>query len=269
MQDDEKDLDEFIKTIPENERDLYVGESFCGIKLNWIGICCKLFDIDKNKIYDSELFPYVEFHTRPEDIKIPLCNIPTGMREFFEIDNQGKPTGNFNWDYIMSLNDLVQNVDNNKHPITIYVPKHVGLIMENLDNPIELYDILIGGGKNSKTGVDLNCPFHEIRDDKSRLLDIIRVSGDDLDSVNFWELASDRLKNDSYFIQQVEEIVGEEIFGCIAEFEGVEPEDILNKSLYFSSLAKIIILSTSSSVQQDRVISALSPVSLLVQSPFL
>lgn len=81
---------------------------------------------------------------------------------------------------------------------------------------------------------------------------------------NFWELASDRLKNDSYFIQQVEEIVGEEIFGCIAEFEGVEPEDILNKSLYFSSLAKIIILSTSSSVQQDRVISALSPVSLLI-----
>ena len=28
---------------------------------------------------------------------------------------------------------------------------------------------------------------------------------------NFWELASDRLKNDSYFIQQVEEIVGEEV----------------------------------------------------------
>lgn len=229
IQEDARDLDEFIKTIPENERDLYVGDPFFGIKLNWPGICCKLFDIDKNNLYDSKLFPYLELHTRPEDIKIPLCNIPTGIREFFEVDNQGNPTGNFNWDYVMSLNDLVQNVDNKEHPITIYFPQHAGLILENLDNPRELCEILIGGGRESKTGVDLNCPFHEIRDDKSRMLDIIRVSGDDLDSVNFWELASDRLKNDSDFIQQVEEIVGEEIFGCIAEFEGVEPEDILQR----------------------------------------
>lgn len=229
IQEDARDLDEFIKTIPENERDLYVGEPFFGINLNWMGICCKLFDIDKNKIYDSDLFPYLKLHTRPEDIKIPLCNIPTGMREVFEVDNQGKPTGNFNWDYVMSLNELVQNVDNKEHPITRYFPEHAGLILENLDNPRELCEILVGGGRKSKTGVDLNCPFHEIRDDKSRILDIIRVCGDDMDSVNFWELASDRLKNDSDFIQQVEEIVGEEIFDCIAEFEGVEPEEILQR----------------------------------------
>lgn len=229
IQEDARDLDEFIKTIPENARDLYVGDAFFGIKLNWPGICCKLFDIDKNNLYDSKLFPYLELHTRPEDIKIPLCNIPTGIREFFEVDNQGNPTGNFNWDYVMSLNDLVQNVDNKEHPITIYFPQHAGLILENLDNPRELCEILIGGGRESKTGVDLNCPFHEIRDDKRRMLDIIRVTRDDLDSVNFWELASDRLKNDSDFIQQVEEIVGEEIFDCIAEFEGVEPEEILQR----------------------------------------
>lgn len=28
IQEDARDLDEFIKTIPENERDLYVGEPF-------------------------------------------------------------------------------------------------------------------------------------------------------------------------------------------------------------------------------------------------
>lgn len=221
------DFDEFIKTIPKDKRDLYVDGGWKGIVPNWIGIYCKLFNKEKLKYSEGAIIGEMT-KEMTEHIEIPKCEIPYGMKEFFEIDEQGNPTGNFNWEYIISVYEVASQIE--KEPlITECIPEHAGLVLENLDNPIELYDMLMRGGKNSKTGVDLNCPFHEIRDNKKKMLDIIRVSGHDLSSVNFWELASDRLKNDSDFIQQVEEIVGEEIFGCIAEFEGVEPEEILQR----------------------------------------
>ena len=150
------------------------------------------------------------------------------MKEFFEIDEQGNPTGYNNWEYIMRLDELGSQIKTDS-PITYYFPHHVALVLENLDNPMELCEIFYTGSRNSRTSVDLNAPFYEIRDNKDRMLDIIRCSEEDLDSVNYWELASDRLKNDLDFIRQVKEIVGEEIFACIAEFERVRPEDLLKR----------------------------------------
>lgn len=205
------DFDEFIKTIPENERELYVWDKFYIIP-NWDGIYYKLF---------NERLSYKEF-------KIIKCDIPYGMKEFFEIDEQGNPTGYNNWEYIMRLDELGSQIKTDP-PITYYFPDHVALVLENLDNPMELCEIFYTGSRNSRTSVDLNAPFYEIRDNKDRMLDIIRCSGEDLDSVNYWELASDRLKNDLDFIRQVKQIVGEEIFACIAEFERVRPEDLLKR----------------------------------------
>ena len=74
------DFDEFIKTIPENERELYVWDKSYIIP-NWDGIYYKLF---------NERLSYKEF-------KILKCDIPYGMKEFFEIDEQGNPTVSQNY----------------------------------------------------------------------------------------------------------------------------------------------------------------------------
>lgn len=221
------EFDEFIQTISEDKRDLYLYDGWRGIIPDWIGIYCKLFNKDKLEYSEGHIIGEMTAE-KTEHIEIPNCEIPYGMKEFFEIDEQGKPTGNFNWEYIMSVRELTSQIEKDS-PMTLYVPDHVGQVLENLDNPSELFEILFSGGKNSKTGVDLNCPFNEIRDNKNRMLDIIKVSGESLASVNIWELASDRLKNDPDFISKVEVRVGKEIFGCIAEFEGLEPEELLER----------------------------------------
>lgn len=228
---EEQDLefDEFIQTIPEDKRDLYMYSDSMEIVPNWNGIYCKLFG-EKS----LENLEYRDWPIRPhskqdiENIKIPQTEIPYGMKDLFKVDEQGNASRYFNWENIMKLNELVTQIGDKHYSITVYLPEYAGLIIENLDNPTEIMECSIGSMEDSRTGVDLNCPS-EIRDNKERMLKLFKLCGDGFDVEQIWELASDRLKNDSDFIQQIESIVGKENFSFIAEFEGIEFEELLER----------------------------------------
>ncbi len=114
------DLHDFIT---DDKADLYIVKSTLGICPNWNGIYCKLFG--KDGLEYSELIDDLPIGMKPEDIAIPKCRIPKGMKEIFEVDDQGNPTGKFNWDYITSLIEKTSQIKRTKNHIINYLPLKV------------------------------------------------------------------------------------------------------------------------------------------------
>lgn len=215
--------------LTDAESDLYVLKD-SEIYPNWNGIYCKLFGKDGLKY--SELVDDLPKGMDVEDIQIPKCRIPKGMKDIFEVDSQGNPTGRFNWNYVASLIEMTSQENDSEHQITDFLPSHIGLVMENIDDPSELFEILSTGGKGTKTGVDINCP-DSIRDNPSRMLKLfeyIRDEGEEDYISNFWELASDRLQGNIQFIEDLAELLGEDDFEFVEEFTGMSKEELLERA---------------------------------------
>lgn len=215
--------------IADDDQDLYVLKD-SEIYPNWNGIYCKLFG--KDGLEYSELVDDLPKGMDVEDIQIPKCRIPKGMKDIFEVDSQGNPTGKFNWDYLASLIEITSQENGSEYPITDFLPKHIGLVMENIDDPSELFEILSTGGKGTKTRVDINCP-NTIRDNPDRMLKLfeyIRDEGEEDYISNFWELASDRLQYDRQFIEDLAKLLGEDDFEFVEEFTGMSKDELLERA---------------------------------------
>ena len=181
-----------LSDIPDEEKALY-QEQFGELKYNWDAIYYAIFQ-DKAKGYEDA----------KEDMEIPTCAIPSGMKEFFEIDESGNPTGKYNWEYIKQLvkessgHDITEynnmNIAND-NGITCYMPTHAALVLENLDNPSKLYDNLISGG------LDTNCP-NDVRENQETTLEIFENA--EWDEISYcWDLMSEDLKKDKDFLLQL------------------------------------------------------------------
>ena len=68
-----------LKDLPENERVLYI-EEFGELSYNWD----RIYDLLFNKDIEDELIDSKDA-------------IPNGIKELYEIDEQGNPTGYFDW----------------------------------------------------------------------------------------------------------------------------------------------------------------------------
>lgn len=226
------DVQTVFEQIPENERDMYIINSG-DIKYNWNGIYCKLFN--KSLSY-NELVDVLPIRMKAKDIKVPTCDIPSDIAKIFETDKNGNSTGKFNWDYAIDIINTVSQaptVDSQfKDDITYFMPEHIGLVMENLDDASELFEILSTGGTDTKTGVDSNCP-KIINDNFHRMLDIFSYIKDNYESEyinSFWELASDRLKSSPEFITSLFELLGEDDFEYIEEFTGKSKNELIHEA---------------------------------------
>ena len=94
--------DEKLKIIPEEERDLYklyFGED---LVYNWDGIEALIFNDNVEET----------------SIRIPKCKLPKGIKEFYEVDEKGNPTGNYDWDYIIRV--LESLVNTNESELNIF-----------------------------------------------------------------------------------------------------------------------------------------------------
>lgn len=178
-----------LADIPDEKKSLY-KEGFGGLEYNWEAIYYAIFK-DKAEGYENA----------QKHMKIPTCAIPNGMKEFFEVDENGNPTGNYNWEYIKQLikdfsdQDITEYENfgiENDNDIVDYMPTHVALIFENLDNPIELHENLIAGE------LDTNCP-NDIKNNPQRMLELFKISDWD-EIIECWNLMSDDLKKDGGFL---------------------------------------------------------------------
>lgn len=180
-----------LEEIPEDEQALYISE-YGDIRYNWDGIYCALFGKTKN------------------GITIPRCPIPDGMRELFEVDEKGRPTGSYNWDYAIDIiesiaESSIYDMWNTEHSEEINdmlfaMPSHVSLVLSNIDNPQELHEILVASQK-----ADLNCP-RQIRENPETIYSLFEMSEEVEDLWSCFDLMGDSLIGDKHFLQTLLEI---------------------------------------------------------------
>lgn len=176
-----------FEEIPDNEKVLYKKDFLGRVEYNWD----KIYDL----LFDEEI----------DDELIATKNaIPKGIKELFEIDEEGKPTGNFDWEYAKTIIESISGANifemkNSEYPdelneLLVYMPHHMGNILSNIDNPIELYEALIANP-------DLNCP-KEIRENPEIMYKLFELSDfEDVDQC--FDLMSDKLKKDEKFLAKV------------------------------------------------------------------
>lgn len=179
-----------LKDLPENERVLYI-EEFGELSYNWD----RIYDLLFNKDIEDELIDSKDA-------------IPNGIKELYEIDEQGNPTGYFDWDYAMSICESISGTNVHKMWDTEYtdeiyelicsMPDHVGYIISNIDNPEELYGDLI----KDLPEPDLDCP-KEIRENPELIYEIMELCNNYEDIINCFDFMSDELKNDKKFLAKL------------------------------------------------------------------
>ena len=190
--------EEKLKIIPEEERDLYSLWFFKReLTYNWEGIETLLF----NKNTETKL------------AQKPKYKLPKGIKEFYEVDENGNLTGNYDWDYIIRVIESLVNVNGNElnifemwdaeysdiiREIVDVMPDYVGCLLENINDPSELYERLVA----THTGnANLDCPV-QIRENASLMLSIFEEC-DWSDVESCWELLSDNLKQDKKFLEKL------------------------------------------------------------------
>lgn len=188
---------EKLKIIPEGERDLYklyFGED---LVYNWNGIEALIFNDNVEET----------------SIKIPKCKLPKGIKEFYEVDEKGNPTGNYDWDYIIRVLGSLVNINESElnifemwdseyadeiQKILNLMPYNVAYLLENINDSSELYEMLAvsAAGKT-----DLDFPM-QLRNNASAMFSLFEeCNWDDIDSC--WELLSDNLKQDKKFLEKI------------------------------------------------------------------
>lgn len=134
LNEEEKQLED----IPENERDLYINKF-----------------TDPELFYNWEGIEAVLFNTNRVNIPKPKCEIPEGIKKLYEVDENGNFTGNTNWEYIINMMEAISGTNVFEMLDTEYgdyisdilymMPTNIGMTLENLNNPSELYDMFIPG----------------------------------------------------------------------------------------------------------------------------
>lgn len=196
-----------LSDISENERDLYMNKFTCTeLFYNWKGIEAVLFN--QSRVNDSK----------------PKCEIPEGIKKLYEVDENGKFTGNYNWEYIISMLECISgtnvfemlNTEYSDYISDIFymMPSDIGLTLENLDDPSELYEMYIAGG------VCLDCPM-QIRDNPKIMYALFEdAEWNDLKAC--FDLMSDKLKKDKTFLLRIMQL--DEVRGFSSILLNIDPE---------------------------------------------
>lgn len=184
--------EEKLKAIPEGERDLYTLSRFNQeLTYNWDEIEALLLNKDPS-----------------------ITKTPNGICEFFEVDNEGNPTGKYDWDYIMNVIESIIQPKNLEldifkmwdseyaeeiQEILDLMPDGVTYLLENINDSSELYEILA-----ANTVENLDFPI-QLRNNASAMLSLFKEC-DCFDLEKCWKLLSDELKQNKQFLERFFEL---------------------------------------------------------------
>lgn len=207
MKIEEKDLEWFYKIkelneegkgledIPEEERPLYI-ENFGELSYNWDVIYRALFNLEP--IYDEE---------------IPTCPLPHGIEKMYEVDEQGKPTGNYNWDYAIQIVEDAAGTDIHNmwnigkddeiNEVLDVMPRDVACLLAEIDNLEELFSM----------DFDSNCP-KEMRGNRDLIYAFFELAYDTGDIERCWEFMNEELQHDKAFISKIMKLLKEKQVDC-------------------------------------------------------
>lgn len=187
--------EEKLKIIPEEERNLYGLSRFeRELIYNWDEIEELL-----NKDMDKEL----------------INKLPHGIKEFYEVDNEGNFTGKYDWNYIISIIESIIQPKNSKidifkmwdseyaeeiQEILDLMPYGVAYLLENINDSGELYEIFAANTVNGEIEC-IDFPM-QLRNNTSAMLSLFEEC-DCFDLENCWELLSDDLKQNKQFLETI------------------------------------------------------------------
>lgn len=169
------------------------------------------YNIDN--IYNS-LFkqhePINEFEYDCDERKeISLDKFPKGLENIFEVDENGNPTGKYNWDYFIALlekfsGDDITEISNYYfespiHEIFAATPVHIEDILLNMDDISHLCSSLIECQE-----ADLNCP-RRLRENPETIYDFFSEI-DENDAESCFDFMDDKLKTDKKFLERIFQI---------------------------------------------------------------
>lgn len=190
--------EEKLEIVPEEERKLYTLSRFEGeLIYNWDEIEALL-----NRDADKEL----------------INKLPNGIKEFYEVDNEGNFTGKYDWNYIMSVIESIIQPKNSEidmfkmwdseyadeiQEVLDLMPYGVAYLLENINDSGELYEIFAA---NTVRGKIENIDFPmQLRNNASAMLSLFEEC-DCFDLENCWELLSDDLKQNKQFLEKFFEL---------------------------------------------------------------
>ena len=234
----------------DEEKLLFTYDDFFEeLNYNWGNIYYTLFGYKKAN-FACEYFEI-------SDEKIPKEIMPKGLKDLFEVDEDGNPTGFFNWDYATSILEKISGC--NIYQLVDYIdeyvfsqrvrtalevfdimPLHMKSVYSNLNKPDELaYTLVIC------QNADYNCPM-QVRDNEDIMYGMFKeVSSDDSEGFeSCYDLLSDRLKNDKKFLERVFELESDKNYECLSD--KINPEflkdddEFCKKFIKFSGIFSLI-----------------------------
>lgn len=152
-------------------------------------------------------YPSCHYDDLDELKKIPVEKFPKGLEKFFEVDENGNPTGIYNWDYFIELLERISGHDITEiseksdyfhtspiHEFFTATPMHVLNILTNMDNILDLYSSLI-------EDLDLNCP-KRLRENPDIIYGFF-LTTDQLLAEYCFDFMSDELKTNKEFLRRL------------------------------------------------------------------
>lgn len=190
--------EEKLNIIPEAERNLYcINDWSDELEYNWEAI--------EELILDS---------TSQSEAELSICQLPKGIIELYETDENGELTGYYDWDYIIKIMESlvgeklnIFEIWNSDYKDTIrdfvyQMPPNAECVLENLNDPIELFEILIA---NIWEGPDWDCP-QQLRENEKLMLSFFEQCDQFEYMESCWTFLSDSLKQDKRFLEKLMEL---------------------------------------------------------------
>ena len=192
---------EKLEIIPEEERELFCLSRFDQeLMYDWDKIENIICNENLNTKYQNSL----------------KNKLPKGIKEFYEVDENGNPTGKYDWDYIINVLECFANLNESElnvfemwdseyadeiQEILDLMPYDVGYLLENINNSGELYE-MFATSQFRRTTLDLPM---QLRNNATEMYSLFEeCNWDDIDSC--WELLSDNLKQDKKFLERLFEL---------------------------------------------------------------